>query len=88
MKKDIFAKTVGALIKERRKRLAMTAEDLACVSGLSRTSITNIENGRQAVSAYQLYEIAERLQCIRVDDLLPKKDSAFNNQNLGAWGAH
>jgi len=43
---------------------------LANQIGLSRTSITNIESGRQAVLLHQVYDLAKALD-ITVQDLLP-----------------
>lgn len=48
----------------------MTQEKLGRVVGLSRTSITNIEKGRQHVSLHQLFAIAEALR-VRPAALLP-----------------
>ena len=50
----------------------MTQERLGTLVGLSRTSITNIEKGRQHVSLQQLYRIAEVLE-IAPDVLLPPR---------------
>ena len=50
----------------------MTQERLGTLVGLSRTSITNIEKGRQQVSLQQLYRIAEALG-IAPDVLLPPR---------------
>jgi len=48
----------------------MTQDRLATLVGLSRTSITNIEKGRQRVSLHQLYRISDALG-ISPDMLLP-----------------
>ena len=48
----------------------MTQEKLGRLVGLSRTSITNIEKGRQHVSLHQLFAIAEALR-VRPEALLP-----------------
>lgn len=48
----------------------MTQDRLGKLVGLSRTSITNIEKGRQNVSLHQLYRIAEVLE-IKPEMLLP-----------------
>ena len=48
----------------------MTQDRLGTLVGLSRTSITNIEKGRQHVSLHQLYRIADVLG-VTPDMLLP-----------------
>jgi len=61
----------GKLVRQHRERLdGMTQEKLGQLVGLSRTSITNIERGRQHVSLHQLFAIAESLR-VRPDALLP-----------------
>lgn len=65
-------KGFGRLVHQHRKgkREPMTQDRLGTLVGLSRTSITNIENGRQHVSLHQLYRIADALG-IAPDMLLP-----------------
>lgn len=61
----------GKLVRMHRERLdGMTQEKLGKIVGLSRTSITNIERGRQHVSLHQIYAIAQALR-IRPQALLP-----------------
>ena len=60
-----------ALANERRRKHYSQAQFGAKV-GLSRTSITNIECGRQPVQLHQLYLFASTLQ-IDVSRLLPKE---------------
>ena len=54
----------GRLVYKHRKsrKDAMTQDRLGALVGLSRTSITNIEKGRQHVSLHQLYRIADALE--------------------------
>ena len=65
-----FNRTLGERIREARKRAAVRQDQLARAVRLSRTSITNIERGRQGVQAYLLARIAEVLGCSAAD-LLP-----------------
>ena len=53
----------GRLLRQQRDGQAdrMTQDRLAALIGLSRTSITNIEKGRQHVSLHHLYLIADAL---------------------------
>ena len=54
----------GRLVNIQRKvrKTPMTQHRLGRLAGLSRTSITNIEKGRQHVSLHQLYRIAYALE--------------------------
>lgn len=69
-----FYEEVGALIlKARRGRL--TQDQLAERVALTRTSITNIEKGRQRLMLHTLAQIAEALG-VAVTDLLPQAAAA------------
>lgn len=48
----------------------MTQEKLGSLVGLSRTSIVNIEKGRQHISLHQLFVFADALK-VRPEALLP-----------------
>lgn len=63
-------KAIGDLILTARTRKHMTQVDLAVRVGLTRTSITNIEAGKQRVAIETLYEIALALR-VPVGSLLP-----------------
>jgi transcriptional regulator with XRE-family HTH domain len=65
-----FYRELGLRISSARKRAELTQQDLADEVDLSRTSITNIENGNQPVSAWLLHLLAEVLG-LRPSDLLP-----------------
>lgn len=56
-----FARALGGRIRAARDRAGVKQEQLAQAVGLSRTSITNIERGRQGVQVYLLVRIAEVL---------------------------
>jgi transcriptional regulator with XRE-family HTH domain len=58
---DIYAK-VGAAIRSKRDELGMTQASLAHRTGLSRTSITNIEKGGQSILLHQLVDLARALR--------------------------
>lgn len=53
---------IGTLIKGRRAVVGMSQETLAAAIGLSRSSIANIECGRQKIGVSLLYLMAEVLQ--------------------------
>lgn len=65
---DDFYESLGAAIKVRRTALGMNQAELGKRLGLSRTSITNIERGRQRLLIDQFCRVAEVLNCDR--DLL------------------
>lgn len=52
----------GQAIQSLRKKLGITQDDVAKRVGLSRTSVTNIEKGRQKVLLHQVFDFAECLQ--------------------------
>src|SRR5919112_2069649 len=63
-------KFIGLRVKTEREDLEMSQATLAEHLGLTRTSITNIENGQQKVQLHALFQIAEVFG-IPVLDLLP-----------------
>ena len=52
----------GRVVADRRKRIGLSQELLAARVGLSRTSIVNIEQGRQRVAVHLLLALAEALE--------------------------
>ena len=74
VKENIFYLEVGRRIKKARKSLHLTQQQLAELLDLNRTSITNIEKGKQKILAYMLVQIAEKLR-ITVNDLLPQNNT-------------
>lgn len=68
---DPLYRAFGKLVRLHRERRAkLTQEKLGRLVGLSRTSITNIEKGRQHVALHQLLALAEALR-VRPEVLLP-----------------
>ena len=65
-----FYLTFGRMLAEARRKRHISQEMLADELGLSRTSITNIEKGRQPVQLYSIYRIARLLRA-DVKELLP-----------------
>ncbi len=61
MAADIYAR-IGAAIRARRAVVGLTQAMLAGETGLSRSSITNIENGGQAILLHQLIDVARALR--------------------------
>lgn len=56
-----FYERLGACIGGFRRRAGITQDDLGAKVGLSRTSVTNIEKGRQVVHAHLLPKVAGAL---------------------------
>lgn len=65
-----FHGLLGQAIRTRREQLGLTQEQVAKALALSRTSIVNIEKGRQRLIVFQLVRLASALRC-EVVDLLP-----------------
>ena len=64
-------KSIGGMIRRRRKKLHLTQGQLAAQVGISRASLANIETGRQSVVVHQVYSIAAALE-LDPSDLLPR----------------
>lgn len=52
---------LGESIKERRKEVGMTQSQLAAEVGVLRTSVTNIETGRQKAPLHLLFKLCAAL---------------------------
>jgi transcriptional regulator with XRE-family HTH domain len=72
-----FYEEVGRRIRAARKRVSprMTQQGLANLAALTRTSITNVEKGRQKVLLHTLADIATALQ-VEPGSLLPTLEAA------------
>lgn len=64
---------IGRAIREARRDREMSQEQLAQAVGILRTSIVNIENGRQRLPIDRLYDIADALK-IQAVSLLPRNE--------------
>jgi transcriptional regulator with XRE-family HTH domain len=65
----------GRRLRMARREAQLTQEALAKRVGLSRTSITNIEQGNQHVGLHLLYELAKAVG-VRPVELLPDERTA------------
>jgi transcriptional regulator with XRE-family HTH domain len=65
-----FYTALGKRIREARRAKKLTQEKLSYSVGLSRTSVTNIETGRQPIYAHTVVQIAQLLG-VQVSDILP-----------------
>lgn len=82
--KDLY-REIGRRIRAAREERMMTQEALGLAVSLTRTSITNIESGRQRISVHTLWRVAEALQ-VDPRNLLPEPRVAVtaiapNNSN-------
>lgn len=75
---DSFFVLVGDRIREARRQIGLTQEELAAQVQLSRSSVTNIELGQQNVKLDTLCRIAVVLK-VALADLVP-------DSNAGAAG--
>ena len=71
--RDTFYKQVGEKIRTHRGK-DLSQEALACAVGLTRTSISNIENGRQRLLLHTLADIAAALK-VDAASLLPSRQA-------------
>lgn len=78
---DRYYRIFGQGIRQRRTSLGMSQDELASGVGLSRTSVTNIERGRQRILLHQLQSFAQVLK-IRPNELLPYEDAEISGQLL------
>jgi DNA-binding XRE family transcriptional regulator len=62
---------IGKRVKRYREQAGLSQEELAMNIGQLRTSVTNIEAGKQRCPIYIIYNIALSLGC-KVSDLLPE----------------
>ena len=77
----------GRLLREHRTKARLSQQVVADRVGLSRTSITNIEIGRQHIPLHMLYELAYAVHTT-LENLLPDKkfagpDSARLTEAIG-----
>lgn len=61
----------GARVREARTNAGLTPKALASLVGLSRSSIANLEAGRQRVPVHVIWNLADALG-VAVSDLLPE----------------
>jgi transcriptional regulator with XRE-family HTH domain len=73
-KKNRFYSETGKKIQLFRHQRDISQEALGRAVGLTRTSISNVEKGRQKLLIHSLFDIAEALS-VEVAQLLPDKTS-------------
>ena len=78
--KNLLYGEFGARLAAARKRKRLSQAALGTLSGFSRTSITNIERGRQAVQLHHIYTFASILT-VDIQELCPKQTGAEKRAN-------
>jgi transcriptional regulator with XRE-family HTH domain len=71
MELEPIYKTIGSIIRRRRRRLELPQTKLAAQLGMSRATLANIETGRQRVLVHHLYALASALD-MKLSELLPQ----------------
>lgn len=66
----LLYRRIGERLKHQRMQHNMTQGQLAMALGMLRTSVANIETGRQKVSLHMLYKLCSELE-IEVSTILP-----------------
>ena len=78
-------RAIGQQVRAARERAEMTQETLAARVGLTRTSVTNVEHGRQKIQVHTLCALADVLG-VPCSTLLPASQtqipSAVDKRNL------
>lgn len=80
---DKFYEEFGRALRERRIKANLTQDDVASKVGLGRTSVTNIEKGRQQVSLHMLYQLADAVDA-EPSSLLPPRSETKEKSELPA----
>jgi transcriptional regulator with XRE-family HTH domain len=87
-----FSMKFGKLLVQRRMEAKMSQRDLADALEISRSSIANIERGRQSVSLHMVYRIADVLGR-DLAELLPLRkgiaaEAQISGGRVSRLGAH
>jgi len=72
--------TVGERIKDRREELEWKQDDLATKAGISKSFLSDLENGKRKVGADKLLDIARALS-LSLDYLMTGKSSEETNES-------
>lgn len=79
---SLLYREFGRLVRVHRERQpGLTQEELGKRIGLSRTSIVNIEKGRQHVALHQLFLISDALR-VSPEALMPARESEAINSKI------
>jgi transcriptional regulator with XRE-family HTH domain len=72
--RELLYQEFGIALANERRRQHLSQAQFGAKVGLSRTSVTNIECGRQPIQLHQLYHFASTLR-VDVTRLLPKESA-------------
>jgi len=78
---DKIYRLFGDRVRELREKRNVTQEELGRRVALSRTSITNIEKGRQRVLLHQMVSIATALEA-KPEELMPPASATMEDPVL------
>lgn len=78
---DAFYAEIGRRVRKARDKCGLTQEALATLVSLTRTSITNIEKGRQKLLAHTIMDLAVALR-ISPAALLPENHATGDGKKL------
>jgi transcriptional regulator with XRE-family HTH domain len=67
---EAIYRVFGRKLRDLREAKGIPQAELATLSGLTRSSIANIENGKQRILLHQLFKFAEALG-VPIDVLIP-----------------
>lgn len=73
--REQFYIELGARLRSKREASGLTQADVAEVAGISRTSLTNIEGGRQRILVDQLALICAKLG-MKTSEVIPEEAPA------------
>ena len=76
-----FYREVGRRVRRARKARLLTQQALASLVSLTRTSITNIEKGRQKILLHTLADLAKALH-VEYAALLPASPAVSGDHDL------
>lgn len=58
-----FAQYVGRRIRERRKKLKLSQDDVVQACDISKTFLSECENGKRSIGYYKACQLAQVLHC-------------------------
>jgi transcriptional regulator with XRE-family HTH domain len=70
---EVLYRVFGRRLRDLRERKGMPQQELAALSRLTRSSIANIESGKQRVLLHQVLQFAEALH-VTVPELMPSTE--------------
>jgi len=79
--KERLYRNLGAQVRDCRQDVSLSQADLGKEVGLSRSSIVNIEKGRQRPPLHTLWEISEALE-VALEDLIPTEEEVKSPEEV------